>query len=63
MTPFEEAQRFVEDLSSAFALHQALSKIEEIKSEVGEDSIEFKITQELLLATVIALAGDEVIEA
>ena len=63
MTPFEKAERFVSNLRTGLALYEALIKIEELKEEVGEDSPEYILAEQVLLFTIEATYLDQVPDA
>tara|TARA_Y100000816_G_C25648283_1_gene344830 strand:+ start:8 stop:199 length:192 start_codon:yes stop_codon:yes gene_type:complete len=63
MTPFERAESFATNLNTGLALYEALIKIEELKEEVGEDSPEYKLAEQILLFTIEATYLDEMPDA
>ena len=63
MTPFERAESFATNLNTGLALYEALIKIEELKEEVGEDSPEYKLAEQILLFTIEAPYLDEMPDA
>mgnify|MGYP001305903459 CR=1 FL=1 len=63
MTPFERAESFANNLNTGLALYEALIKIEELKEEVGEDSPEYKLAEQILLLTIETTYLDETPDA
>jgi len=63
MTPFERAESFATNLNTGFALYAALVKMKELKEEVGEESPEYKLAEQILLFTIEEAYRDEMPDA
>ena len=66
LTPFEQTAQLAQKLATSFALNEALNQIETAEQNEAlttEGRQELEISKELLVQALIALAGDDVIEA
>ena len=63
LTPFEQTAQLAERIASSLALQQALDSLEEAREKEDFDTPEVQITVELLCSAIIALHGDNAIEA